>query len=536
MPHRFTTCPRCAAPLKKAISWAGTPSEYWYECVSCNTFVNSYIPQEHQAAVHIDDHRYTGNFGGFGTGKTTTSREEIEKHLFITDEANVLVGSNVSSQYEQTIKREFEMDIPRSFVVSYSAQKSYFDLIGGRRLMFRPFADIDKMRSFNLTMFVMVEASEINGEAFHMLKTRLRNLAATIPEYDEDGNIVYIIDEKTGREIPKIKWDWRRGIVESNPDSGWIRTDMLLNSDKITKHGTILDEYTVMETERDPAISSHVASTNVNAYLPPGYIAEISKNKPQWWVSRYIYSSFTYAEGLVYPGATKHICSTFDIPKTWKRICAFDYGLADDAVFQWGAIDEEEGLLYIYREDRTSNRDVNELARIFKDHAKDIPAGAWICAPIIDPKSGPKRGYDKRSLMDLFVDEGVVFQLGYVNVDARILRLNTYLGSGRMRIMDCCTGTIKELQNYKFPDKSLDNKRNTNKPVDKDNHGINCLEWIAMKLPNNPADIAYGVYNMYGKEPTDIKKKNDWMPHALRDEEPTVGTLAYELENFNLNF
>ena len=56
--------------------------------------------------------------------------------------------------------------------------------------MFRPLDDVDKLRSYNLTMFIIVEASEVDPEAFTQLKTRLRNLNASIPVTDEDGNIV----------------------------------------------------------------------------------------------------------------------------------------------------------------------------------------------------------------------------------------------------------------------------------------------------------------------------------------------------------
>lgn len=62
--RNFRNCPRCGSPLIKAKSFNEGESEYWYECSRCNTFINTYIPQEHQAAVHRDDHRFTGNFGG----------------------------------------------------------------------------------------------------------------------------------------------------------------------------------------------------------------------------------------------------------------------------------------------------------------------------------------------------------------------------------------------------------------------------------------------------------------------------------------
>lgn len=516
--HRvFDKCPRCGAKLVRCIAYNGVESEFWFECTECNTYVNTYIPQPHQESLHEDDHTYIGNFGGYGTGKTLTSREEVYKHCFLTPNANVLIGANVVSQYEQTIKRELENDIPLAFVKNYSTQKSYMDLANGARIMYRPLADPDKLRSYNLTGFVIVEASEVKAETFSQLKTRLRNTNASKQLLDERGKPVFETDDN-GVEIPVYETDWRIGIVESNPDSGWIKSDVLLASDIINKHGKILDEYVQSQEERDPATSSHVSSTEVNKFLPKTFIAEITKNKPGWWVSRYVYGSFSYAEGLVYPRAVDRIINYFEIPREWKRIIAFDYGLSDDSVYLFGAVDPIKGNLFIYKEVRTNNRSVKELAQLYFDNIKDIPSGGLAFAPIIDPKSAAKRDYDKKSLGDHFLEYGIAFEPGYINVDARIYRLNTYLESGNLFIMDNCVGLIKELKEYMFKPKTLDMRSNNDKPVDKNNHAINPLEWIVMRLPADPKNILYGVYNSLGEDLTRVTAQDRILPHALQDE------------------
>lgn len=518
----FTRCPRCGSSTHQALTMSETPSEFWMECDKCNTFINTYIPQPHQMSVHQDPHLYIGNFGAYGTGKTLTSRQEIYKHVFLTPNANVLICANISAQYEQTIKREIEQDLPRAFIKQVSTQKSYMDLVNGARIMYRPLDDPDKLRSLNLTMFVIVEASEVSGDAFQQLKTRTRNMAASTQAVDPNTNQPLFNTLSNGQKVPVVAKDWRRGIIESNPDSGWIRTDVLYNSDKITKHGHVLDDYQIPENSKDPAISTHVASTDVNAFLPPTFIDELCKNKPNWWVSRYVFSSFSYAEGLVYPSAQAAIVSTYDIPLWWKRIIAADYGLSDDFVYLFGAIDEKRGKLVIYKELRTNNRNIEELAKLYYSGAAEIPQGGLFCSPILDPKSGAKRDYNKKTLFDHFLDHGIAFQPGHVNVDARVYRLNTYLEAGRVEIMDCCPGLIAELLDYKFPPKSLTaSTRAADKPIDKNNHAINPLEWMTMALPANPKDLYYGVYDKWGRNLALVKKQEeeDGIPYALRDEE-----------------
>ena len=492
----FSVCPRCGSPTEKATALTGE-SEFWYECTKCNTFINTYVPQEHQKSVHEDAHKFKGNFGGYGTGKTLTSRQQFYKHVFLTPNGNTLIGANVQSQYEQTLKREIEADMPVAFIQHISLQKQYMDLINGHRVIYRPFDDPDKLRSYNLSMFIILEASECKAETFTQLKTRLRNKAAIIYEKNEDGSVKYRLS-KEGVPIPVEKTNWLEGIVESNPAPGWIKKDVLLVADQIYKHGDILDEYYQDLSAKDPVISAHVTATNCNQFLPAGFVESLTKNKPNWWVSRFVYGSFMYSEGLVYPSAMKHVVDYFDIPKHWKRMIAFDYGLSDDAVFLFGAIDQGANLLYIYKELVVNNRDVEQLAALYFEGSKDIPSGGLFHPPLIDPKSAAKRDYNKKSLADHFLEYGIAFEPGAISIDARVYRLNTYFESGKLKIMNNCKYLIKQLEDYKFATKRVAEDGYSDKPEDKNNHAINPLEWIVMALPANPSNLCYGIYNKRG--------------------------------------
>lgn len=448
----------------------------------------------------------------YGSGKTLTSRQELYKHIFLTPKGTGLIGANVTSQYEQTIKRDIEADIPAAFIKGISAQKSYIEFINGYRLMFRPFDDVDKLRSYNIDFFLIVEASEVKFDAFVQLKSRIRNTAATLNSQTER-------DPDTG--LPVTLADWRKGIIESNPDSGWVRSQILLRSGRIHQHGQVEDDYRVQEDEVDPSMSTHITDSNQNRYLPPGFITDLKASRPDWWVKRFIYGSFKYSEGLVYPSAMKHVIPTGHIPNHWKRICAFDYGLRDDAVFLFGAVDERLGILFIYQEIRTNNKNVQDLAKLFHAEARNIPVGGWISPPLIDPKSAPKRDYNKKSLADHFIDFGINFKEGHISLDARVFRLNTYLECGKIKIMDCCQYLIDELRDYKFVPKSLDkHNQAADKPEDKNNHAINPLEWIVMELPSDPSKLLYGVYNKQGMNLAEEKKHKEkqMMYWALRDE------------------
>ena len=519
-------CPRCNALLQPTLSISGAPSTDWMECSNsiCNTFVDLYHPMEHQASVHQDSHRIIGNFGSYGTGKTKTSEKEIEKHIFLTPNANILLGANITSQYEQTLLRDFEKSFPAAFMDSRSQQKGYIDFINGARLMLRPFDDPDKLRSNNYSLVVMLEASEINADAFHQLKTRLRNTAATNPANGAD---------------------WRKLICESNPDSGWIRTDVLLVSDTIYQHGRYADEDYKEQQDAltiDSSISTHIASTDVNHYLPPDYIQVNSRNKPEWWVKRFLHGSFLFAEGLVFPHAMKCVVPTprdsEGKPLTprhfpdWRILVAHDYGLMDEATFVYVGIDTKRNKAIVYKVDHTNNAPLKDLVAIFKNGTKDIAFGQMYTTPIIDPKNN-KRDYDKKDLISHYQDYGVTFKPGHINVDARIIRLNDYIEAGCLEIWDCCDFLIKELKDYKFKTKTLDDKDSKNRPVDANNHAINALEWIGMELPANPNRLCLTGFDEYGRpisaEEEKLQQKNQRVWQF--DEENDINELRYDQTN-----
>lgn len=477
-------CPRCGQHWVVSTAVNQGPSEFWRECANpgCNTYLNTYQPQAHQVDFHRDSHRFKGNFGGYGSGKTLTTREEIYKHFFLTPKGNTLIGANVMSQYEQTIKREMEADMPLAFVKTINTMKNYVDLINDHRILYRPYDDPEKLRSYNLSAFVILEASEVKSQSFTQLKARLRNMNAAT-------------HVKAGpNEI------WLTGIIESNPSAGWIKEDVIKVADRIYTNGEIVDRFQRHDDIADPLISAHITSTSANKYLPEGFIEQNTKNKPIWWVNRYIYGSFLYAEGLVYPAYAKCIVEPYPIDRTWKRLVSYDYGLSDPSVFLCAAIHPIKRKVVFYTEKRDSNKNIEQLSKLFFDTTKDIPVGGFLVPPIIDPKSASKRDYDKKTLEDHFLEFGIAFKPGHINVDARVFRLNTYMQAEKMEIFSTCVDVIKELEGYKFAADETQASGYQGKPVDKNNHGINCMEWICMELPADPAKLMSGVYNKEGRD------------------------------------
>ena len=44
---------------------------------------------------------------------------------------------------------------------------------------------------------------------------------------------------------------------------------------------------------------------------------------------------------------------------------------------------------------------------------------------------------------------------------------------------------LKEIKEYKYPEKKIIGEKSSYKPVDKNNHGVNAWEFLMMELPRN---------------------------------------------------
>ena len=505
MYERTYKCPRCGSVMEPSKTLSGAYSKFWVECPKCNAYHNTFKPQPHQQLFHADSHRFKGNFGGFGSGKTSTSLQEIYKHIFLTPKGTGLVGAAIYPQIAQTILRDLEDDFPVHLIESRSIQQSYIQFINGYRLLFRPLDEPGKLRSLNLDLIVIVEGSEIKPEFFAIAKTRLRNLAATTlnPEepwkqHPDDPDIM----------VPNLLADWREMWTESNPDAGWVKTDIVDRSSVILKHGgAIYNPPPIDEVDEvDDQMSSHITATSANKYLPSTYFADNSKGKPQWWINRYLLGSFAYSEGLVYPSAINNretgqctVVPTRQPPINAKYILAHDYGLADPTGILLAYVDPNRNKLVIYREYKREDNNIAQIVDQLRLMTRDVPTGAWLRPWIIDPKSGTKRDYNKKSLIDHYAEYGIFFEPGQVSLDAGVFKTNSYFEQGFIEICDSCTQLIKELQNYRFPSDNASESGKKDKPEDKNNHLCDPLRWIVMELPKDPTLLSYDAYAADGR-------------------------------------
>lgn len=514
-------CPTCGSKMIVCTAVGGAESNFWMKCSSpiCHTYIDTYIPLPHQVDIHKDNHRYTGVFGGYGSGKTQCALKDDMKHMLTTPNGTTVVGSAVLSQIEQTYEKDFLNDFPNDFILDRNKTKKVYTLVNGHTLLIKSYYEEGLLRSLTVSRAHIVEASEVDHAIFVQLQTRLRNVAGTLPEVDEEGNPIFDPDKNAF----VLKADWRKMIIESNPSAGWIRDKFLLNSDRLylndSGHFYAVDD-------PNPTFSSHVIPTKKNVYLPETFYDDNAQGKPSWWIKRYLEGSFDYAEGMVYPNALSAFCQAFPIPDTWKRFIGWDYGIRDATAIIFGAVDQENGILYIFKEVYVNNMNYEDIGKEYKKVYPDaVPQGTLYRPAVMDGKSINKRNdFNLMTIGDMFASIGIYLEPAQMNVESRMLKVNTMIENGTLKIFDTCINLRKEILDYKFPERTIEGKTKSNgeKPMDKNNHAINAMEFLVMETPDNLKVLENKAYDEFGHEysKTDMtffKKKKDGFinPYAV---------------------
>lgn len=490
-------CPRCGGSLVPTVSMNGGTSQFWRECSNpfCSTYVDTYKPTTMQYNFLKDGHRFKGTFGGFGSGKSLAVIKQVEKHGMITPGGKVAIIGSTYRLIHRNFLKDFTESFPKGLVLGVRNQKifgfnqseSIISLKNGTTIELITADKEEKIRGMNAGLVVHLEASNIAGLIIEASKSRLRHLSAIKIKQDEYGKDIYIKDETTGELVPEIQTSWRQMIFESNPDAGYIRTDLLLKAAKIQFYGTSYEKYAYNLDNIDPGISVHISATDSNPYLPPNYVADNTRNKPLHYVKRFYYGSFLFGEHMVYPRFHERVVEAY--PVNWKDpnifgLVGYDYGLANKSAFVFLTFNFKTKNLHVYDELEVVNMDVKEIATEYRKKLSTIPKGKLLMLPAMDGVSYGKRQADKRTIGEMFEEIGLFFEGVQEGIDIRSLQLNTLIDNDMITFSrQGCPSLIEEVTGYKW---QTDSKGNVlNKRVDKNNHLIDGLEFAIIRLPYN---------------------------------------------------
>ncbi len=497
-------CPHC-----RSGKFIVPPDEHPSYCVceACGAMQLTYIPQDHQYEFHQNPYMYNEDgsimtqtlalFGGFGSSKSTASLWELFHRCLENPKTVALITAPTLPLLKRTsIKTLLDEIIPPPLLEGFNKSEMEIKLINGTVIYAVASDDETKLRSLNIGLAHMEEASGIKRSIYDQILTRLRH-------HNMKNKCL---------------------IVSSNPDMNWIKDVLVSNDARISPKHPEHEDY-------DPTIKTFIWPTHLNKYLPPDFAARISKNKPKWWIARFLEGSFEHSSGMVYPEASSAIID--DIPdfmsmaKGWERVVAADFGIRNPTAVLFGAIDPKEGVVYIYQMYYKPDALLPEHAKAIKPMVNAIPNG--LLRFMVGDPAMKSRGADVlngRNVMQLYQEYNLYFQPGNNNIDAGLLRVNSYINRGKLKIFRSCTDLVREIINYKYPELSMDEDKNLDeKPIKKDDHAVDALRYLCMRLPEDPEHLMLPEYSMpdrYG-----VARPADYDPDFDDDEQTSDDYLEY---------
>lgn len=210
------------------------------------------------------------------------------------------------------------------------------------------------------------------------------------------------------------------------------------------------------------------------------------------------------AEGAVYDewSAAVHLIERFNIPATWPRYRAIDFGFGNPFVCLWLAVDPD-GRIYVYRE-------IYRTKRLVEDHAVNIKRwseGERIVLTVCDHDAEDRATLNRHAIPNAAANKAITF-----GIQSVAMRLKA-AGDGKPRLfwlrdslidMDqdlaeakLPTSGIQEFDSYMWP-KGQDGKAVKEVPVDLHNHAMDALRYGVVLIDKLLGVQAQNVYKKVG--------------------------------------
>lgn len=171
----------------------------------------------------------------------------------------------------------------------------------------------------------------------------------------------------------------------------------------------------------------------------------------------------------------------------------------------------KNGIVYQYDEYYETSLNIEQHSKVIKPKLDSIPQGMMLFPLRADPSGKAKQIATQRSLFDHYAEYGIFCTEANHAINAGLSKVNTYLECGKLKIFSTCTNSIKEGSNYSY---DLDKVKD--KPIDKDNHLMDCYRYAIVDLPDNPNDLIQFAGAYYLNETKSSKNKMDRLiRHAL---------------------
>ena len=363
-----------------------------------------------------------------------------------------------ASIWDDTAPKYLKMFIPES---EYTLQKSELKIIfnNGSEIVF---AGLDtELRSQKIlgTEYVTIfcnEATQMKYDVVCMLRTRLAQ---------------YVLD-RTGT-FPAVN----KLILDCNPrdPKHWLKIYGVDKKDPSTR------PYEPLPDREHHAYLHWIPEDNIK-YLPPGFIETLDA-LPFEARERMRWGKWCGGSGAVFKEFNEsiHTCTPFEIPRSWARFRAIDFGFNHPFACSYAAYDYATDTIYFYREHKESGYTIDMIADLLisvEKKTNEVFDKTWADHDLSDRMFLQKRGIyttpAKKSVLDS------------INAIRQRMCVVAKTQKPRIMIFKTCVNLIDGIFAYEWkPNTSLVSDKDV--PVKRDDDNVDTMRYIV-----------YGIDKMAG--------------------------------------
>lgn len=430
-----------------------------------------YSPNPKQTKAHQLSAKYRGFCGGWGNGKTTWGCVEFFTTLLEFPGTNAIVARKTRPELRSTT---WDMlmngdgtpggwnGIPVECIKQYNKSDLYIKLFNGSQIHGLPLDDPKKIENFNLGLFWIDQAEEVEEDILLKFHGRMRQLNAP-----REGLLTF---NPNGHN-----WLWKR-FIDPDRRNEWRRN------------------YKCVE-----------ATTFDNPNLPQDYLDQF-EGLPDHWYQRFVLGSHEVFVGQIFTDYNPevHVISPFHIPSNWERWSCIDPGIRHEGCVSWVARDFE-GNSYYYREILEANQPVSWWAATILEAEAEADFGGpdeEIYRSLIGPEANIRNQTDGKTVLSVFNECGLYPECADKSPAARISRItqrlrptpghiNPFTGeqpAPTTYIFDTCDKMLEYLPQYRWKPQrtNFSEEEAPEKPRKKDDHNIDCYGHILVAFDDEP--------------------------------------------------
>lgn len=254
------------------------------------------------------------------------------------------------------------------------------------------------------------------------------------------------------------------------------------------------------QEKRSDFIGIH-APTDENTFLDPSYITMLHEIYGQDLAKRFVKGSFETFIGQIFTEWNEnfHIIDDCDLPSTWYRFRAIDFGFKHPSCCLWIA-EDPDGCLYVYRElyqSGLTGYDLGELINTLSGKEEYL-------FTVGDTSGASINQASNESIFSQLESAGIwVENAKKQDQFGRIHRLKAMLGRKELFIMRGCRHLIDEMPQYQWEPDSMKRSASRQAPMKVNDHAIDALMYgIANRpdrygLPKEKQDVVYKRDDQY---------------------------------------